>query len=107
MKEIIRFWLLKRVIKNTELTAEIYQMLYKHKTYVRAFSPQPQLQPTWEFPKPVLSSVFVNPTDLPKLPLDRNTELMAALRELECKSIKTKQDKDSIGIIKATLKNVK
>lgn len=107
MKEIIRFWLLKRVIKNTELTAEIYQMLYKHKTYVRAVPPQPQVQPTWEIPKPVLSSVFVNPPVLPKLPSDRNTELMAALRELESKSIKTKQDKDSIGIIKAALKNGK
>ena len=82
-------------------------MLYKHKTYVRAVPPQVVVQPTWEIPKPVLSSVLVNPPVPPKLPTDRKTELMAALRELESKSIKTKQDKDSIGIIKAALKNVK
>ena len=105
MKEIIRFWLLNRVIKNTTLTAEIYQMMYNHRTFVRPVETlqQPFFPPKIEV-KPVLptiSSVAVQTSTS-----NRRKEMMAALSELKSKTIKTKQDKDSIGILEAALKNV-
>jgi len=105
MKEFIRFWLLNRVIKNTTLTAEIYQMIYHYRTFLRPSETQQQpfFPPKIEGKSvsPTISSVGVQPSIS-----NRRKEMMSALSELKAKIIKTKQDKDSIGILEAAIKNV-
>lgn len=94
MKEFFRFWLLNRVIKNPLLTAEIYQMMYQNRVFTRPIVPQVEVN--------TVSSVSVKPSSS-----NRRRELITALTELKSKSFKTKQDKESIGMLEAALKNVK
>lgn len=106
MIKLLKYWLLNRVIKNPTLSAEVYQMMYNHRTFVRPVETlqQPFFPPKIEV-KPVLptiSSVAVQPSTS-----NRRKEMMAALSELKSKSFKTKQDKESIGILEVALKNVK
>lgn len=106
MKEIIRFWLLNRVIKNTTLTAEIYQMLYNHRTFVRPVEfntfNEVYLEPS---ELSLDATPFTSSTTTPSIS-NRKRELTSALVELKSKPFKSKQDKDSIGILEAALKNV-
>ena len=106
MKEIIRFWLLNRVIKNTTLSAEIYQMLYKNKTFVRPVELTPIREVYFEPIAPVMSSVPSNYSPTISTSSNRRKELSSALAELKSKPLKTKQDKESIGMLEAALKNV-
>lgn len=80
-------------------------MMYNHRPFVRPIETQQQLffPPKTEVKSvlPTISSVAVQPSTS-----NRRKEMMSALSELKAKTIKTKQDKDSIGILEAALKNV-
>ena len=93
MIKLIRFWLLNRVVKSPVLSAEIYQMMYQNRIFLRPTQPQVEVN--------TISSVPVVPSSS-----NQRRDLMTALTELKSKSFKTKQDKDSIGILEAALKNV-
>lgn len=98
MKEIIRFWMVKRMIKDSILSAEIYQMLYHKKTFL----------PSVTNPTQVVYGPIETPT--PKVtpqPSERKKQLMDSLKVLMDKKIKTQQDRESIGILKAVLQNEK
>ena len=95
--KIVKFYLLNRITKDPVLSAQIYNMMY-HRG-----------QP------PSKSDFKINTIEIPKtMPkisevkpqfTSRRQELMDALQELKSKNIKSKQDKESIAIIEATLKN--
>jgi len=98
MKEIIRFWMVKRMIKDSILSAEIYQMLYHKKTFVSSV-----IKPT---------QVVYGPIEAPLTKVtpqlsERKKQLMDSLKVLMDKKIKTKQDRESIEILKAVLQNEK
>jgi hypothetical protein len=95
MIKLLKFWLLNRVIKNPTLSAEIYQMMYQNRVFVRPATPYVEQTST-----PVSSVPVSSPSS------NRRRELLAALTELKSKPLKTKQDKESIGIMEAALKNV-
>ena len=95
--KIVKFYLLNRITKDPILSAQIYNMMYQRG--------QPPLKSdfkvsTIEIPKSVPKISEVKPQFN-----SRRQELMDALQELKSKNIKTKQDKESIAIIEATLKN--
>jgi hypothetical protein len=75
------------------LTAQVYQMIYKNGSAPIKTEPKSH---THNQPK--------NTQDTPPKSEKAQT-LINALSELKSKPIKTKQDKDSIGIIEAILKN--
>lgn len=70
-------------------------MMYQNRLFVR----QPKLAP--EQNPPTVNSVSNSLSGS-----SRRRELLAALSELKSKPLKTKQDKESIGVLEAALKNV-
>lgn len=95
MIKLLKFWLLNRVIKNPTLSAEIYQMMYQNRVFVRPATPYVEQ-----------TSTPVSSVSVPSSSSNRRRELLAALTELKSKPLKTKQDKESIGMLEAALKNV-
>ena len=96
MIKLLKFWLLNRVIKNPTLSAEIYQMMYQNRVFIRPATPYVE-----QMHKPISSvSVAASPSS------NRRSELLSALTELKSKPLKTKQDRESIGMLEAALKNV-
>lgn len=95
MIKLLKFWLLNRVIKNPTLSAEIYQMMYQNRVFVRPATPYVEQ-----------TSTPVSAVSVPSSSSNRRRELLAALTELKSKPLKTKQDKESIGMLEAALKNV-
>ena len=96
MIKLLKFRLLNRVIKNPTLSAEIYQMMYQNRVFVRQANPYVE-----QTHKPI-SSVHLAPSPSSS----RRSELLSALTELKSKPLKTKQDRESIGMLEAALKNV-
>ena len=94
MKQILRFWLLNRITKNPQLSAEIYQMIYHNRVFTRNDYAISKINETSS-----VQSIATNSVS------NRKKEMISALNELKSKSIKTKQDKESISIIEAALKN--
>ena len=95
MIKLLKFWLLNRVIKNPTLSAEIYQMMYQNRVFIRPATPHIEQ-----------TSIPVSSVSVPSSSSNRRRELLAALTELKSKPLKTKQDKESIGMLEAALKNV-
>jgi hypothetical protein len=103
MKEILRYWLLKRFIKDPTLSAEIYQMLYHKKTFI------PQTNKWVGLPPITVGIPFIDdvekPTSTTPKISERKKQLLESLQTLSNKPLKSKQDKESIEILKAVLKN--
>jgi hypothetical protein len=102
MKEIIRFWFLKRIIKDAILSAEIYQMLYHKKTFVT-----PNHFPITKVYEETEGNFKTNPNKTISQFSDRKKQLIDSLKVLMDKKIKTNQDKESIEILRAVLQNEK
>lgn len=102
MKEIIRFWFLKRMIKDSILSAEIYQMLYYKKTFVT-----PNHFPITKVYEETEGSMKIHTEKTISHISDRKKQLIDSLKVLMDKKIKTKQDKESIEILRAVLQNEK
>lgn len=94
MMKLLKFWLLNRVIKNPTLSAEVYQMMYQNRLFFR-----PHTTIVEQVSQPI-SVIPVKPNS------SQRRELLSALTELKSKTVKTKQDKESIGMLEAALKNV-
>lgn len=102
MIKLLKFWLLNRVIKNPTLSAEIYQMMYERRVFVRPSATT--TQPTFvDIDSPLMSTSSLTATSSFS---NKRRELLSALTELKSKPLKTKQDKESIGMLEAALKNV-
>lgn len=92
MRKFLRFYLLNRLVKNPVITSQIYHMMY-----------QDGLPPK---DIPVILSVDSNKlSESPKAIPTRKQQLEESLRYLKSKIDKSKQDKESIGVIEAILKN--
>ena len=97
MYENIKILPLNRIIRDPVLTAQIYNMMY-HRGSVPTKTDYPNFNLGSQSSTPKITEVKIQTND-------RRQELLLALKELKSKSFKTKQDKESIGIIEATLKN--
>ena len=104
MIKLLKFWLLNRVIKNPTLSAEIYQMMYERRVFIRpsATTTQPNFV---DIDSPLMSASSLTATSSSSFS-NKRRELLSALTELKSKPLKTKQDKESIGMLEAALKNV-
>lgn len=94
MFKLFKFYLLKRMVKDPQLTAKIYQMMY-HSSIV------PSLQVNKHKQK---SDVILGETKTQ--PKSKKDEVIESLEFLNKKKIKSKQDKESIELLESILKNI-
>jgi hypothetical protein len=109
--KLLDFLAVRLISKDTESAVKVYNALYSQPRVV--YKPQPKPQPQ---PKPVVkvvekivyvpSPATVEPNPSPK-PVTKKEELLESLQYLTNKKSKTKQDRESIDIIKSILKNMK
>lgn len=97
MLKHLKFYMLMRLVKDPITTAQIYHMIY-HKGL-----PPTKFEPKFKTFEGEKLSVSTEPKTKVS---NRRQEMVTALNELKSKVNKTKQDKESIGILEATLKNV-
>ena len=100
MMKHIKFYLLHRLVKDPIITAQVYNMIYNG-----GAPPQKNVS---------IPTFFGNPTEIKPVPTQAKfvpkseiNQLTEQLNYLKSKPLKTKQDKESIGIIEAVLKNKK
>lgn len=103
MLKYLRYYYLNKIVKDPYLAAKIYEMIY-HKV---KFDVIPPIVNNTINMAPVLyeqntSKVAPNKIDPKNL---QKSELEKTLLYLKAKTLKTKEEKDSIGIIEAVLKN--
>ena len=109
--KLLDFLAVRLISKDTESAVKVYNALYNQPRVVSKPTPKPQPQP-----KPVVKVVekivyvpapaTVGPNPSPK-PVTKKEELLESLQYLTNKKSKTKQDRESIDIIKSILKNMK
>jgi len=93
-----KFYLLHRLIKDPIVSAQVYHMIYH-----RGAPPKKEVSALASIGfSPELKSIPTQPKFVPKSEVE---ELKEQLGYLKSKTLKTKQDKESIGIIEAVLKN--
>jgi hypothetical protein len=96
MIKILRFYFLKRMVKDPTTTAQVYHMMYCGGQPPKKTETVPQVSPSY----PEVQSISVKPKTK-----TRRQEIIDNLNYLKSKPTKTKQDKDSIGVLEAVLKN--
>jgi len=93
-----KYYLLHKLIKDPIVAAQVYHMIYR--------GGQPPKK-EFKIEMPSFSESVVKSIPVSKSPAVKSEtdELMDKLTYLKSKQVKTKQDRDSIGIIEAVLKN--
>ena len=109
--KLLDFLAVRLISKDTESAVKVYNALYNQPRVVSKPTPKPVPQP-----KPIVKVVekivyvpapaTVEPKPSPK-PVTKKEELLESLQYLTNKKSKTKQDRESIDIIKSILKNIK
>lgn len=102
MLKYLRYYYLNKIVKDPYLAAKIYEMIYHQVKFDGT--------PTVYNATVQVANITSNQESLEKSqPLDKKAlerkELEKTLIYLKAKSVKTKEEKDSIGIIEAVLKN--
>ena len=94
MKKLLIFLIIRLFIRNTDEAIKIYNTLFS--------------TPKDEPKKPSESITGTTKTRVVEIkkPSTKKEELMESLKYLKDKHSKTKQDKDSIGVLEAVLKNM-
>jgi hypothetical protein len=94
MKKLFIFLIIRLFIRNTDEAIKIYNTLF--------YTPKDELK------KPSESIIGTTTKRLVEIkkPSIKKDELIESLSYLKNKSSKTKQDKDSIGVLEAVLKNM-
>ena len=94
MKKLLVFLIIRLFIRNTDESIKIYNALFS--------------TPKDEPKKPSESIIGTTTKRLVEIkkPSTKKDELIESLSYLKNKSSKTKQDKDSIGVLEAVLKNM-
>ena len=94
MKKLFIFLIIRLFIRNTDEAIKIYNTLFS--------------TPKDEPKKPSESIIGTTTKRLVEIkkPSTKKEELMESLKYLKEKQGKTKQDKDSIGVLEAVLKNM-
>ena len=90
--KLLRYYFLNRIVKDPMLSAQVYHMIY-HKG----------VPPKVEYKLPTYEPSKV--TEVKSVPSQKVSDVRSALLELKSKSIKTKQDRESISMLEAALKN--
>jgi len=96
MIKILRFYFLKRMVKDPTTTAQVYHMMYCGGQPPKKIETVPQVSPSY----PEVQSMSVKPKTKTK-----RQEIIDSLNFLKSKPNKTKQEKDNIGVLEAVLKN--
>lgn len=95
MKQFLRFYFLNRIVKNPLIAIKIYETMYHKLPF-----------PTTEFNFPQNQSQEFNKVQSINVPSNSNSnELLKTYNYLKTKVNKTKQEKESLGILEAVLKN--
>lgn len=93
MKQFLRFYFLNRIVKNPLITIKIYETMY-HKV---SFSASEFIKNEIQSPTNVQSISITNTSN--------SSELLKTYNYLKGKINKSKQEKESLGILEAVLKN--
>ena len=79
--------------KNADTALKVYTTLYPNVT-----------PPVYQ---PQVVKQTINVPNSPLKPMDKKQEMIESLEYLKAKSVKSKQDKESISMLEAVLKNMK
>jgi hypothetical protein len=105
--KLLDFLAVRLISKDTESAVKVYNALYRQPNVV--YKPQPQPKPVVKVVEKIVyvpAPAPVEPKPSPK-PATKKEELLESLQYLNNKKYKTKQDRESIDIIKSILKNMK
>lgn len=92
MYKILKYFFLKRMIKDPILSAQVYDLIYNGRKL-----------PDYPVSIPKIQSIEVKP-QVREVPTEKK-ELMESLNFLKSKSPKTKEDRDKISMLEVILKN--
>ena len=105
--KLLDFLAVRLISKDTESAVKVYNALYTQPRVV--YKPQPKPKPVVKVVEKIVyvpAPATVGPNPSPK-PVTKKEELLESLQYLTNKKSKTKQDRESIDIIKSILKNMK
>jgi hypothetical protein len=91
--KLLKYLIIRVTCKSADTALKVYTTLYPE---VKSIIPQPQV---------VKQSI--NIPNSPLKPMDKKQEMIESLEFLKGKSVKTKQDKESISMLESVLQNMK
>ena len=90
--KLLKYLIIRITCKGSDAAIRVYNTLY------------PNVEPTVPQPQIVKQPVIV--PNSPLKPKDKKQEMVESLEYLKAKSVKSKQDKESISMLEAVLKNM-
>lgn len=90
--KLLKYLIIRVTCKGSDAAIRVYNTLY------------PNVEPTVPQPQIVKQPVIV--PNSPLKPKDKKQEMVESLEYLKAKSVKSKQDKESISMLEAVLKNM-
>ena len=90
--KLLKYLIIRVTCKNADTALKVYTTLY------------PEVTPIVSQPQVVKQSI--NVPNSPLKPMDKKQEMVESLEYLKAKSVKSKQDKESISMLEAVLKNM-
>ena len=91
--KLLKYLIIRVTCKNADTAIKVYNTLYPEVTPI-VYQPQVVKEP-------------INVPNSPFKPMDKKQEMIESLEYLKSKSVKSKQDKESISMLEAVLKNMK
>lgn len=91
--KLLKYLIIRLTTKGSDNAIKVYNTLYPN-------VPQPIYQPQ-------VVKQSINVPNSPLKPMDKKQEMIESLEYLKSKSVKSKQDKESISMLEAVLKNMK
>jgi hypothetical protein len=92
--KLLKYLIIRATTKGSNEAINVYKTLYKPKVVTIPTEPLP-----------IVKSV-INVPNSPYKPMDKKQEMIESLEYLKGKSVKTKQDKESISMLEAILKSM-
>ena len=90
--KLLKYLIIRVTCKNADTALKVYTTLY------------PNVTPIVSQPQVIKQSI--NVPNSPLKPMDKKQEMIESLEYLKAKSVKSKQDKESISMLEAVLKNM-
>jgi hypothetical protein len=91
--KLLKYLIIRLTTKSSDNAIKVYNTLY------------PEVKPIVYQPQVVKEPI--NVPNSPLKPMDKKQEMIESLEYLKAKSVKSKQDKESISMLEAVLKNMK
>lgn len=95
--KLLKYLVIRVTTKGSDAAIKVYNTLYPT---------QPSSIPIYYQTQEIMSSSPMVPNS-PLKPMDKKQEMIESLEFLKEKSVKTKQDKESISMLESVLKNMK